>query len=476
MARSVRGRITHGGLPSWPPLRLRALVNGLCLTVFGAALFYATWNLLGFRVFDATQTAMVLRVLAIWCAVALPLGCLAIGLHLMLTAVTANDRLLLSHGAVTWDPGQDDPVLRGARVRNWRPKTGTENGAFSARTLGWIPVQTPLTLLPLALGLLVGLGLTIWLATGYGRAALIMLVSLAWMGWRAWRAWGAWTDFRTHRQPPLGPGQQAADSDGGRVVVITADEAWDHDDDPAYQPSPHPNPYQREQQLRQAMADDSRSSHRGNDVRVEAVQDPASYGDDTTDMIPVYRDPDTGPEFAGARHPEDTSTGRIPLVDHGSGSPLHPGRARSKANKRDKNQQQAAEPVELVDRSAERARQARLRRQGSAEDGAPRGDSRSRVRKRSGDQSTPQPAPGRGRGRGLRGYFGDRVTAEEADARSAGRQRSPSGRSQEAPTAQMRTVRRTGAPSKAEAERDIYDRTVEADSIFGYVLRKRHDD
>ncbi|NKE09892.1 MULTISPECIES: hypothetical protein [Kocuria] len=484
MARSVRGRIHNGGLPSWPPLRTRAVVNGLCLTVFGSLLFHITWNMLNFQVYDAHETAMVLRVLAIWLAVGLPLGCVAIGIHLVLTAATARDRLLLSHGAAAWDPGEQDAVLRGVRVRNWRPATGSRPGAFSARTLGWVPVQTPLALLPLGLGVVVGLGLMIWLATGYGRAALILWVTIAWLAWRSWRAWGGWTDFRTDRQRRPGSAQQSPD--GSRVVVITADEAWDHDDDVDTHHLPaHPDPYQREQQLRQAMADEAPRSRYdghdrlggdgqlgsngrlggngqlgGNDVRVEAIQDPNTYRTETTDLIPVYAD--------DGQYPGDESTGEIPVDREQDTAPLHPD---DRKPRRPKRTRVAAEDeqVVLVDRSAQRAHQARLKRNGQSTD-APAGRRPGRRPTSRQEVAETEPTNGRGRGRGLRKYLGERVTDDPAAHAN------PGNPAADARTSQMRTVRRSGAPSKAEAEREIYDRKVEADSIFGYVMGKRRED
>lgn len=459
MARSVRGRIHNGGLPSWPPLRIRAVVNGLCLTLVGSLLFHVTWNMLDFEVYDAHQTAMVLRLLAIWFAVGLPLGCVAIGIHLVLTAVTARDRVLLSHGAASWDPGEQEAVLRGVRVRNWRPKTGMQPGAFSARTLGWVPVQTPVVLLPLGVGLLLGLGLMIWLATGYGRAALILWVTIAWITWRSWRAWGGWTDFRTDRQHRAESHQSGAD--GSRVVVITADEAWDHDDDPTHHFPAHPDPHQREQQLRQAMADDPpRRQHESNDVRVEAVQDPNSQVTETTDLIPVYMD--------DGHYPDDTLTGRIPMVRERGRSGLHPDDRKASRPKRNR-QSEDAEQVILVDRSAQRAKQARLKKSGLSAEAPAR---RKPERRSAATQGTArsEPAGGRGRGRGLRKYLGERDIQEPMRPTRA------PGSEAEARTDQMRTVHRSGAPSKAEAERDIYDRQVQADSIFGYVMRKRRED
>ncbi|KAA9393272.1 ABC transporter permease [Kocuria coralli] len=358
MARSVRGRLHHGSLPSWPPLRVRALVNGLCLVAFACALLYLTWTMLSFRVHDASGTAPILKVLAIWFAVGWPVGCLAIGLHLMLTAFTSTDRLLLAHGAASWDPGEHEDVLRGVRVRNWKPERGPDSGAFSARTLGWVPVQTPVALVPLLAGMVVALGLMIWVATGYGGASAILLVTLAWLGWRTWRAWTALQDYRvdqrrrganpgSRRNSPGSGSRTESRGDIGGETVITADEAWD-DDEPSYRPPPHPDPYQRELQLRQAMADDDHRNGGGNDVRVEASR---RYDDpeDTTDLIPVYRDPDHGPEYA----------------DHGRQDERHDRRRSRRRASRGAGHEPDTQPqVVLVDRSAERARRARQRKSG----------------------------------------------------------------------------------------------------------------
>lgn len=460
MARSVRGRVQHGGLPSWPPLRLRALINGLCLTLAGAVLFHLTWSMLNFRVFDAHDTAMILRILAIWFAVALPVGCVSIGVHMMLTAVTATDRLLLSHGAAAWDPGENDDVLRGVRVRNWRPKFGTESGAFSAKTLGWVPVQTSAVLAPLIVGFLVAVGFMIWLATGYGGAALTVFFTLAWIAWRAWRAWTALQDFRgdrlRHASAAQSPNGMDSADDGGRVVVVTADEAWDDDDEPAHLPPAHPDPYQREQQLRLAMTREAPGSAT-NDVRVEATQHPDLYAEDTTDLIPVYRDPDAGAEYAtaGETAPVDPE---VPGV--AARQPRKPGRRRGRAQ--DPSTDTEADVI-LVDRSAERARQARMRKSGAqtAGDSRPRGNTR-HDRHDDAEQHPGASRAGRGRGRKSPTRKQQRVPAESARETTN--------------TAQLRTVRRTGAPSKAEAEREIYQRRDEASSIFGYFWRRPRDD
>ncbi|MDO4255479.1 MAG: hypothetical protein Q4C81_10125 [Kocuria sp.] len=386
MARSVRGRIAHGGLPSWPPLRVRGLVNGLCLTTVGIGIFHLTWNMLNFQVFDASHTAMVLRVFAIWCAVGLPLACVAIGVHMVLTAITATDRLLLSHGSADWDPGEHDEVLRGVRVRNWRPGTGPGSGAISARTLGWLPVHTPWSVLPLGVGMLVGIGMAIWLATGYGRAALIMLVAVAWMAWRMWRAWGGWVDFRAGLDDHTDHDTMTADS-SSHLAVITADEAWDRED------------------------------------RLETARDTFNDVEHTTAVIPVYREREPDNVIIPEPVPEDPDT-----------------------------QPEDPDPVVLVDRSAERARQARMRRHGEPETERPSRKGR-----------------GRGTGRGLRSYLGERVTADAVTEPSS----APEPENGETPTAPLRTVEHTGAPTMAEAEQNIYGRRVEADSIFGYLLGRR---
>lgn len=469
MARSVRGRVQHGTLPSWPPLRIRAVVNGLSLILFGAGLLYLAWGLLDFTVYDARRTAMVPRVLAVWLSVGLPVGALSIGLHLVLTAVTASDRLLLSHGAASWDPGEFDDILRGVRIRNWRPRPGGRLGAVSAKTLGWIPVQTPVTLAPLALGALTTVGLMIWLATGYGAAALILLLTLAWIGWRATRAWGALRDFRADRglrgtQPTAPRDQRPVRASTG--VVVTADEAWDDDD--GYVHPRRTDPYQREQELRRAMADDgpARTRPAGNDVTVEATQPLDEYfsdgAEDPTAPIPLYRDPapsrgDSGttvqpegrvPSLAssgeeGASREAETSAVRRPLL-------------RRRKAARDNGDEPSQ--VVLVDRSAERAKQARMRKYGQET----AGDSRPERTSRGNGAPVDSGRPGRGRGRGLKDYFGERVTADPTI-----REPGPDG---------GRNARRTGAPSKTEAEREIYERRDEASSIFGYVLKRRKND
>lgn len=308
MARSARGRIHNGALPSWPPLRTRAVLNGLCLSALAVALHHLAWNVLGFTVFDAAETPMLVRVLALWFAVGLPLGCIAIGVHLIITALAATNRLLLSHGAASWDPGEDDAVLRGVRVRNWRPKTGESSGVVSVRTLGWVPVQTPWVLFPLGLGVLVSIGMGVWLATGYGRSAFIMLVTVVWLGWRMWRAWGGWVDFRADQHSTTARNTDEH-NDTDQLAVITADETWDTDDLPEYQPPTT------------------------TEIRVEATRELDKQQTHTTEIITPYQPP----------------------VDE-KPVPIEP----QQHSKHKKSQQ--FDDVVLVDRSAQRAQAARQKR------------------------------------------------------------------------------------------------------------------
>ena len=135
MARSSGGRPVRSSHPSWPPLRVRAVLNGLVAAAAGIGLLWLTWGALDFTVYDASGVPAPVRVIALWFAVGLPIAWLAIGLHLLVAAMFSSDRVLLAHGSAEWEPGAQDDVLRGVRVRRWR--LGLLGGRrVSAPTLG----------------------------------------------------------------------------------------------------------------------------------------------------------------------------------------------------------------------------------------------------------------------------------------------------------------------------------------------------
>lgn len=171
MARSSGGRPVRSSHPSWPPLRVRAVLNGLVAAAAGIGLLWLTWGALDFTVYDASGVPAPVRVIALWFAVGLPIAWLAIGLHLLVAAMFSSDRVLLAHGSAEWEPGAQDDVLRGVRVRRWR--LGLLAGRrVSAPTLGWLPELSPYALAPLGGGILTLLVMLAWMARGYGAGVI----------------------------------------------------------------------------------------------------------------------------------------------------------------------------------------------------------------------------------------------------------------------------------------------------------------
>lgn len=219
MARSSGGRPVRSSHPSWPPLRVRALVNGLIAALAGAGLLWLTWGALDFTVYDASGVPAPVRIIALWLAAGMPIAWLAIGLHLIAAGLRSGDRVLLAHGSAEWEPAAHDDVLRGIRIRRWR--LGLLGGRrISARTLGWLPELSPYALAPLAGGILVLLVLIAWMARGYGAGVIALIAAILWLGWRLLRGWQSWTDVRDHRARPR---PEEADA--------TPDEGWAEDPD-----------------------------------------------------------------------------------------------------------------------------------------------------------------------------------------------------------------------------------------------------
>ena len=230
MARSSGGRPVRSSHPSWPPLRVRAVLNGLVAAAAGIGLLWLTWGALDFTVYDASGVPAPVRVIALWFAVGLPIAWLAIGLHLLVAAMLSSDRVLLAHGSAEWEPGAQDDVLRGVRVRRWR--LGLLGGRrVSAPTLGWLPELSPYGLAPLGGGILTLLVMLAWMARGYGAGVIALIAAILWLGWRLLRGWQAWSDVRDHRARPR-PSQEP-DS--------TPDEVWeDEERDDDWQDEPEP--------------------------------------------------------------------------------------------------------------------------------------------------------------------------------------------------------------------------------------------
>lgn len=419
MARSSGGRPVRSSHPSWPPLRVRALLNGLVAGLAGVGLLWLTWGALDFTVYDASGVPAAVRVISLWLAVGMPIAWLAIGLHLIAAAVLGGDRVLLAHGSAEWEPGPSDEVLRGVRVRRWR--LGLTGGRrLSARTLGWLPELSPYALAPLGIGILALLIMTAWMARGYGAGVIALPLAVLWLGWRLLRGWQGWTDARG-LQGGRGHDQPHEEDD------LTPDEAWDEDD--GRRPS----------------------SGIAATRRIDRMHGsgPGAAGDDTA-VLPLYVDDDEPRPAQREPAPDrDPETAQLEVVAHDDPrEPLRRGPRRSSRSPRGRDRRTEQQPDDgppevLVDRSVQRA----IRAKQAARE------------RRGGDE----PETSVGRGRGARGRGSRSRREAQPQARSA--QSRPQG---------LRTG--GGAPTAADAMDEIYGRADDAPSLLAYLSRRRGDD
>ena len=197
-ARSARG---------WPRLRVHAVLNGLGALVAGAGLLWFTHGPLQFRNFPAGDVGWVWRVVTLALAVLVPYVLLAMGGYLLLAGATATQRAALAAGrsrTVVLNPDEpDEPpvtVLKltehtppGVRIRAHALHGRHHDGRYSRDLLGLLPVQSPVALAPLVVGILALLVATVYYSTGYGEPATVLLLGIAYLGWKLFRGW------RSHR-------------------------------------------------------------------------------------------------------------------------------------------------------------------------------------------------------------------------------------------------------------------------------------
>ena len=197
-ARSARG---------WPRLRVHAVLNGLGALVAGGGLLWFTHGPLQFRNFPAGDVAWVWRVVTLALAVLVPCVLLAMGGYLLLAGATATQRAALAAGrsrTVVLNP--DDPdeppvtVLKltehtppGVKIRAHALHGRHHDSRYSRDLLGLLPVQSPVALAPLVVGILALLVATVYYSTGYGEPATVLLLGIAHLGWKLFRGW------RSHR-------------------------------------------------------------------------------------------------------------------------------------------------------------------------------------------------------------------------------------------------------------------------------------
>ncbi|MCT1545149.1 MULTISPECIES: hypothetical protein [Kocuria] len=197
-ARSARG---------WPRLRVHAVLNGLGALVAGAGLLWFTHGPLQFRNFPAGDVGWVWRVVTLALAVLVPYVLLAMGGYLLLAGATATQRAALAAGrsrTVVLNPDEpDEPpvtVLKltehtppGVRIRAHALHGRHHDSRYSRDLLGLLPVQSPVALAPLVVGILALLVATVYYSTGYGEPATVLLLGIAYLGWKLFRGW------RSHR-------------------------------------------------------------------------------------------------------------------------------------------------------------------------------------------------------------------------------------------------------------------------------------
>lgn len=471
MARSSGGRPVRSSHPSWPPLRVRAVLNGLVAAAAGIGLLWLTWGALDFTVYDASGVPAPVRVIALWFAVGLPIVWLAIGLHLLVAAMFSSDRVLLAHGSAEWEPGAQDDVLRGVRVRRWR--LGLLGGRrVSAPTLGWLPELSPYGLAPLGGGILTLLVMLAWMARGYGAGVIALIAAILWLGWRLLRGWQAWSDVRDHRARPRS--SQEPDS--------TPDEVWEDGPEPARSraedlDSTAVMPRYREDRPTAASIAATR--------RVDRAE-----ADDPAAALPLYVD-DEDFHDRSEDGPQTAPLQTVPPRDE----PLRRGRRGSRRARggSGSGSEDDGPPEVLVDRSVQRAIRAKQARRGGPVDQEPargrsgRGRGSGRGRQRPGPAADEKP-------QGLRAYLGQRSHQGHEDSgtralhESAGQRirredRVPAPRPRptsrptrsDEPFDQDRPSRRGGAPTAADAMDEIYGHDDHAPSLLSYLSRRRDD-
>ncbi|WP_144790222.1 hypothetical protein [Kocuria palustris] len=469
MARSSGGRPVRSSHPSWPPLRVRALLNGLVAVLAGVGLLWLTWGALDFTVYDASAVPAAVRIIALWLAVAMPIAWLAIGLHLIAAAALGGDRVLLAHGSAEWEPGPRDDVLRGIRIRRWRLGL-TGQRRISARTLGWLPELSPYPLAPLAAGILVLLAMTAWMARGYGLGVIALLLAALWLGWRLLRGWQAWTDVHDLTGARTAEDRPLAEEDP------TPDEAWDEPEAPVVV---------LPRDLREERRSSGIAATRPIDRAHEAADDPAAGPPLTVDDAEhraARRRPAPEPEPEPDTAQLEVVAGDEPDAPARRGSRASSRAARARTRRGDR-QPDEGPPEVLVDRSVQRAIRAkqaareRRRAEGEGAEASPGQGRGGSGRTRPGRRAPVQPRP-----QGMRAYLGRRTRqGQENSGTRALRESAQPPRTAthggEEPFDQTGSQHRAGggAPTAADAIDEIYGREDTAPSLLSYLSRRRDD-
>ena len=215
-ARSARG---------WPRSRVHAIGNGLLAVIPGALLVYLTHWLAHFENFPAGDVAWFGRLFALTFAVLVPGVLITMGLYLVFAGFAARNREATAAGQVHADvvdgSGPDAepatgrtptvPRLRGVTIRAHRLHGSNSERRYTREVLGVLPVQSPIALVPLGVGILALTVATVYYATGYGRPALVVLAGVGYLGWKLWRGYrsyrafsaGAWAPSPREETEPL---------------------------------------------------------------------------------------------------------------------------------------------------------------------------------------------------------------------------------------------------------------------------------
>ena len=277
-ARSARG---------WPRLRVHAVLNGLGALVAGGGLLWFTHGPLQFRNFPAGDVAWVWRVVTLALAVLVPYVLLAMGGYLLLAGATATQRAALAAGrsrTVVLNP--DDPdeppvtVLKltehtppGVKIRAHALHGRHHDSRYSRDLLGLLPVQSPVALAPLVVGILALLVATVYYSTGYGEPATVLLLGIAHLGWKLFRGWRSHRVFSATRWET--PAELVVDT--GPVPHVTPLQEHLYDTEPATQVTHYTD-------------DDAAAPPARDRERAASYRRDTSYGEEpyeTTDELPV---------------------------------------------------------------------------------------------------------------------------------------------------------------------------------------------
>ena len=277
-ARSARG---------WPRLRVHAVLNGLGALVAGAGLLWFTHGPLQFRNFPAGDVGWAWRVVTLALAVLVPCVLLAMGGYLLLAGATATQRAALAAGrsrTVVLNP--DDPdeppvtVLKltehtppGVKIRAHALHGRHHDSRYSRDLLGLLPVQSPVALAPLVVGILALLVATVYYSTGYGEPATVLLLGIAHLGWKLFRGWRSHRVFADTRWET--PAELVVDT--GPVPRVTPLQEHLYDSGPAPRVSHYTDD---DAAVPPARGRERAASYRGD----------TSYGEEpyeTTDELPV---------------------------------------------------------------------------------------------------------------------------------------------------------------------------------------------